>query len=479
MRLIAVSTRVASWLLFAAVALAPLPFGSSRASAVALWCIVLGLSLALAPVGPLSRGQLALTGLAGIVVAAYALVLHEQLAAHPWLPGAVPHPIWAQAQSALGEPLAPVVSIARNQPWFDLGRPLVCVLAIACGFLVGAEASRARQLYKVVAWSGAAYAAYGMLGHLVDPTHILWQEKEAYLDSVTGPFINRNTAGAYFGSCAVVWSVFLWERLRREMPIGPLNWRATGARLLSTAPSTKVAIAFAMMFLCLAALFMTRSRGAVLFSLLALIVGFVVFFRRHLPGRAGLAAALFGGAAIALAILQFMGSSVSVRFDFQGLADEGRLETYKATLRMIADHPWFGTGQGTFVYAFPPYRSANASMWGVWDMAHNTLLQIAADMGVPIAVLVVVAWIVIFAVLVRGALRRRRRLLFPVAALGVAIIGVLHSLIDFSLQIPGYSIVALSLIGAGLAQSFAGEGRKGVPQPEKKATLRPDSALVR
>jgi len=32
---------------------------------------------------------------------------------------------------------------------------------------------------------------------------------------------------------------------------------------------------------------------------------------------------------------------------------------------------------------------------------------------------------------------------------------VLHSLIDFSLQIPGYAIVALSLIGAGLAQSFS------------------------
>ena len=44
--------------------------------------------------------------------------------------------------------------------------------------------------------------------------------------------------------------------------------------------------------------------------------------------------------------------------------------------------------------------------------------------------------------------------MFPVAALAVAILAVLHSLIDFSLQIPGYAIVALSLIGAGLAQSF-------------------------
>ena len=130
-------------------------------------------------------------------------------------------------------PLPPSVSIARNQPWFELGRPLVCMLAIACGFLVGIDRERARQLMKVIAWSGAAYAAYGILAHLFDPTHILWRDKQAYLDYVTGTFINRNTAAAYFGSCAVVWSLLLWERVRLEMPRGPLDWRAMPARLLS------------------------------------------------------------------------------------------------------------------------------------------------------------------------------------------------------------------------------------------------------
>ena len=443
-----------SWLLFAAVALAPLPFGSDQPITIAFWCIVLGGCLAIVvPVRSLGAGQLALAALAGVVVAAYALVLHEQLAEHPWLPGAIPHPIWRQAQAVLNAPLVPSLSIARNQSWFELGRPLLCVLAISCGFLVGADAGRARQLIKVIAWSGAAYAAYGILSRLFDPTHILWREKEAYLESVTGTFINRNTAGAYFGSCAVLWSLLLWERARLERPRGPLDWWAMFSHLFS-APPKKVVVTFAMLFLCLTAMFMTLSRGAVAVSLLALGVAFAAFFRRDLPSRAGLVTALAGGGAVALVLLQFMGAGVNARFDVQGLGDEGRLETYKATLRMIADHPWFGTGQGTFAYAFPAYRSSNVSVWGVWDMAHNTLLQIAADMGVPIAALVVIAWIVIFAVLVRGTLVRKRGLVVPVAALAVATLAVLHSLIDFSLQIPGYAIVALSLIGAGLAQSF-------------------------
>jgi O-antigen ligase len=207
-------------------------------------------------------------------------------------------------------------------------------------------------------------------------------------------------------------------------------------------------------------MFMTGSRGGVVLSLLALLVAFTVFFRRDLPRLSGIVTALAAGGATALILLQLLGGGVNARFDLQGTADEGRLETYKSALRIIADHPWFGTGQGTFAYALPAYRSDQVSMWGVWDLAHNTLLEIASDMGVPIAVLVVIGWIVIFAVLIHGVRSRRRDLLIPVAALAIGILAVLHSLIDFSLQIPGYSIVVLSLIGAGLAQSFGDRTKK-------------------
>jgi O-antigen ligase len=454
--LASMTARISSWLLFAAASFAPLPFGSNVPSAVAFWCIVLGTCLVFAPVRSLSVGQLALAGLAAIVVAAYALVMHEQLAEHPWLPIATPNPIWHQAEAALHMPLSSIVSIAHNEPWLELGRPLLCVLTIACGFLVGVDHVRARQLITVIAWSGAVYAAYGIMAQILDPAHVLWREKQAYIGAVTGPFINRNTAATYFGSCAVLWSLILWEGARLKMPRGPLDWRGMAARLFS-APSKKAVIAFAMLFLCLMAMFMTGSRAGVVLSLVALMVAFVAFFRRDLPRRTGLLSALVGGGAIAFFLLQLMGGGISTRFDAQGLADGGRLETYRATLRMIADHPWFGTGQGTFAYAFPAYRSSNVSIWGVWDMAHNTPLQIAAEMGIPIAALVVVAWIVIFAVLARGALTRRRGLLVPVVALAVATLAALHSLIDFPLQIPGYAIVALSLIGAGLAQSFRNE----------------------
>ena len=169
---------------------------------------------------------------------------------------------------------------------------------------------------------------------------------------------------------------------------------------------------------------------------------------------AGLLAALAIGGLIVLLVLNILGGTVSGRFDAQGLSDEGRFETYRSTLRMIADHPWFGTGLGTFVWSFPAYRSANVSMWGVWDRAHSTPLELAADLGLPMAGLIILAWLIVLGVLIRGVRIRRHDLIIPVAALAVALLGITHSMIDFSLQIPGYAIVVFALVGAGLAQSF-------------------------
>ena len=156
---------VASWLLFAASALAPLPFGSNQPIAIAFWCIVLGLCVLCAPVRHLEFGHLVALCVAGLMVSAYGLVLHEQLADHPWFAGHLS--IWHEAEIALGGPLRPSASIARNQPWFELGRALICILSMVGGILIGTDYRRARQLLNVIAWSGTAYAVYGVVAWLL------------------------------------------------------------------------------------------------------------------------------------------------------------------------------------------------------------------------------------------------------------------------------------------------------------------------
>ena len=53
------------------------------------------------------------------------------------------------------------------------------MLAVICSFIVCIDRDRARQLLLVIAWSGVAYAVYGIAAYLIDPTHILWREANA------------------------------------------------------------------------------------------------------------------------------------------------------------------------------------------------------------------------------------------------------------------------------------------------------------
>jgi hypothetical protein len=453
-----------AWLLFATVAGAPVPFGSSDPVVIACWCIVLGLALILAPVNALKSSHIALLALGAVVAAAYGFVLHEQVASYPWLAIATPHPIWSEAHAALGQPVEASVSIARYTPYYALGTPLVALLSLATGLVVGTDRLHARQLLSVVAWSGACLAIFGIVQQVTDPDMILWREKRAYLGVLTSTFINRNTAAVYFGSCSVIWLLLLSARFRSFMADGAVGWREAADQFLS-APPRAIFVPLTMLVTCLCAMFMTGSRAGVILSLLALIVAFNLYFRRRLAAGGRSLMAFFGSGLAALILLQLLGEGVIDRLDARGATDEGRLATYRAILRMIAEHPWLGTGQGTFAVAYPAYRSSEVSMWGVWDIAHNTLLEIAADMGVPIAALVALGWGAIFVTLTYGVRHRNRDLIVPISALVVAMLAILHSLVDFSLQIPGYGIVAMALIGTGLAQSFSSRSRRAAGQP--------------
>ncbi len=446
------SNRISFFILVFVVAGAPFPFGSTSHIAVAFWCGLLGLGVLIASLRELQRAHLvALAGI-GLIIAAYGFVLHEQLADTPWI--AAPDPIWAQASAALGMPLKPSVSIVRFEPFYALGAPLALMLALICGLVVGTDRDYANQVLQVMAWSAVAYAVYGIAAFLLDPTLILWRERVPNSGGgVTATFINRNTAAAYFGSSTVVWLLLLLQKIRGRLPKGSVVWKKIPGHILADT-NKEIPIRFTMFFICVAAMFMTASRAGVIVSLFTLIISFVTFFRRDLPRGKGIILAAAGAVAAALILLQIAGGYVGARFDDAGLADAGRLATYRSTLRMIADHPWFGTGLGTFAWGFPAYRSGAISMVGIWDRAHSTPLEFAAEMGIPLTVVVTVGWIAAFGVLVRGVRGGRRRTIIPLASLAISLIALLHSLIDFPLQIPGYAIVIFAVLGVGLAQSL-------------------------
>ena len=452
------TNRIAKWTLFIALAAGPLPFGSRNPAIIAFWCCLLGLGLLFASPRDLRRPHFLMLAAIAVVVAGYAFVLHEQLAVHPWL--APFNPIWKQAVKLVDLPIVSAATIIHDQPFYAIGAPLAAVLALILGLVVGTNRANAHQVIRVMAWAGVVYACYGIFSLFVAPNMLLWEEKTAQVGSLSATFNNRNTAATYFGSCSVVWLVLLMLSVRGQLPRGPIVWRTAPRYFLTDTPLTLVTN-FVAWFVCLIALFMTSSRGGVLVSLICLLGAFMVFFRRNMPKATHLILALIVASTVILLLFQIVGGATGHRLQTQGLDDEGRLSVYRSTLQLIRANPWFGTGLGTFAWAFPHYRAGDISTYGVWDRAHSTPLELASEVGLPLTALIAAAWLAALAILVKALAASRRHAAIPLAVLGVCFIALLHSAIDFSLQIPGYAIVVFALLGVGLAQAFGNYEKPG------------------
>jgi O-antigen ligase len=126
---------------------------------------------------------------------------------------------------------------------------------------------------------------------------------------------------------------------------------------------------------------------------------------------------------------------------------------WRETVSMIAANPILGVGLGAYETAYPIYSSDDGSSalgksLSV-DRAHNDYLQILSDCGVVGAALAV--W---FIVLIFRAVGRGKRSHDPFRRAlaiggGTGIFGLLvHSLVDFNLQLPSNALLFLLLLAA-------------------------------
>lgn len=436
-------------ILFAVVAVSPLPLGSTAPTSVAVECGLLALAAMTLTLRGARTAHVILVLCLSLVPLAYAVVIHEQISESPWF--SHPSPWWARASAVLNEPLAGTPSVIRDQPWFSLGAPLLASLALLNGLIVGTDRVWARRLIDWALWVGSVYAAFGIVSFLSDPTHIFSFEKYAYRDVLTATFINRNTAAVYFGGCLLLGAVKVGVALREGDSRQP---RYHIVRVLPAIPQ-KAVVAVALCLINLIAMLMTASRAGIVLSVLATVVAIALVFRSALKRRRGFLAAFVVAVGMFGTFLAVIAGAVTNRFATQGLGDGGRYEIYEATLGLVKENWLVGTGLGTFRWGFSPYRPDDVPIWGIWDRAHNIVLEIAAEAGVPLACAVLIAALAILVILGKGAVTRQRDRDIPIAAFGVALIGFTHAMVDFSLQIPGYAVTAFALIGGGLAQSFS------------------------
>ena len=115
----------------------------------------------------------------------------------------------------------------------------------------------------------------------------------------------------------------------------------------------------------------------------------------------------------------FSATSLPARSTQEGFGDESRMAVYMITIRSILNAPLLGYGYGTFADVFPMFRDQSVSMWGKWQMAHNTYVEVFQGLGVLFGSMLVASVVILVLRCVRGATMRQMNETLPCVAASV------------------------------------------------------------
>jgi O-antigen ligase len=456
--------RAGFYLLACCVAFAPLPFGSNSEGFAGLLGLALGAALlgTLAAPQPTDPGRrLCVVALAiGAVIAVWSAIQVLPAGDAAWT-----HAIWKKADGLTGEARG-TIAVSRYQPLYSLGYVLLPIAAFVSALVYVRDRGRYTRFLHIVIGVSCIITIICIAQYLYTPGTLLWTEKRHYLSSFTGSFVNPNTAATYFG---LVFLMALSAALRQLERVNLLRLLLTRRDFGGSDYSGWLHLLayLAAAFVFLVALMLTQSRAGIMASMAGtacLIAAFAYFAIRRRTSfwpAIGLSGLVLAGAAL---LLGLYGERVLRRLQLEGLVDEQRACTFRSTWRAIQDHFWGGTGLGTFQDVFPHYRLAECGLYGHWNQAHNFFLEGLLSVGVVLfTVCVLAVYVPLIAAYARGMRQRRRLRFVPLMCLCTLVTVTLHSMVDFSLQIPAVAVLTSAILGAGAAISVArsdGEARR-------------------
>ena len=383
----------------------------------------------------------------------------------------VPLPFWIVTRLSPARALDPkLADLSHGQSlWTTLSiyphdtlLNLIKVLAYFSAFLLAAyvfdSGKRKSTLVVVLMVLGGSEAAYGLLQYLTGWQKIFTFTKVDYRDDATGTYINHNHFAGLIELTLpfVIASVFyffqLWSESRGRR--SAVNHR--GSAGIQSVFYLFLAALMAVALLC------SHSRGGLLAGgvsvLFVAALTLIAVFTRQKAGRAAWALGLMLFLTCVVCYGFWVGldpvlSRFEVIHDPGYMATEGRVGIWKSDLGLIRDYPLAGTGLGTFGLGFRHYQTTGLNYF--FDHAHNDYLEFASDMGLPGAVLLFVPILYLLARMVISFLtdNRRYRRAVTLGCIGSVLALLVHSAMDFNLQIPANALILATILGIGYKAS--------------------------
>jgi O-antigen ligase len=343
---------------------------------------------------------------------------------------------------------------------------LYCSYGMLC-FLAGqvlVRSSQARKLAVVLALYGFAVAGLALLQGIAPNGKLYWVRQPRQGGWIYGPYVNHNH---YAG---------LMEMF---VPI-PLVLALT--TLADQRERLAAGIAAAVMT---GTVFLSGSRGGILAILIEFAVLGVIVARQKRGMRLALTVGAF--AVVLISLLTWLGGhELSERVTSIGsetkreISGGMRLSIDRDAVRMFRQKPVFGWGLGSFPVVYPEFRSFYTNFFV--NEAHNDYLQLLVEMG--LLGFGVMLWFL--AVLYSKAVPKIRNWTSDLSgavtlACTLGLTGILvHSILDFNLQIPANAALfyVLCTIAAAPPLLQRSRRRKPVSTHAKKKEELPASEVV-
>ena len=345
------------------------------------------------------------------------------------------------------------------------GALLYCAYAMLC-FLSGQSmirSSQARKVAVILALYGFLIAAFALLQGIAPNGKIYWTRQPRLGGWIYGPYVNHNH---YAG---------LMELL---VPI-PLVLALT--RLAEDKERIAAAVAAAVM---VGTVFLSGSRGGMLAITVELAILAVLLFRQRKGVRIAIGLGAF--AIVLVGMLTWLGGK-ELTNRVSSISTESRTEISggmrrsidRDTIQMFRQKPLLGWGLQTFPVVYPQFRSFYTNFFV--NEAHNDYLQLLAEMGV--LGFGTMVWFLV--VLYRNAIPKITNWISDVSgAVTLACVlgctGILvHSLVDFNLQIPANAALFYVFCSIAAAPALLQRARKRRPvTPTDAEEVLPASEVV-
>ena len=310
----------------------------------------------------------------------------------------------------------------------------------------GRDTARGRMMLMAAAAGITLMCAFALFAATTGVNPVLGEDA-GLGGTLTGTFINRNSFGTYAAFGVIINLVLLTDAMAgKAVPSQSKALRNFLEQLI--ARGWLFGLGFAI---CAVALLGSQSRGGALAGVFgAAFVFALTATSKGDRGRAIPAAILV----VVLAIFVFTISAAGVldRLMATTPGDDMRSVIYMATIEGIADKPLIGHGLGAYWDMFRVYVPEAAGRFD-WDRAHNTYLELIFELGLPAALALFTGILLVVVRIVASAATERRGRVVPLAAAGCALAAGVHSLFDFSLQIPAITVMFAFILGLGFSQA--------------------------